>query len=176
MNDQRNLILAIVLSVLVLVAFQWIWPTPEPAPQQQPAAGADSGVPGGGAPSADQAPAGGGAPRPEGTAQAPAAGGGPQQPAAASRADQGGGGGFLPTPVSAPGVSPGGLHGPERSRAVEADPRVAIDTPRLTGSLNLKGARLDDLTLRGYTRTTASDSDFITLFSPAGAPRPARTG
>jgi YidC/Oxa1 family membrane protein insertase len=35
MNDQRNLILAIVLSVLILFGFQWIWPhfaPPPPAP------------------------------------------------------------------------------------------------------------------------------------------------
>jgi YidC/Oxa1 family membrane protein insertase len=35
MNDQRNLILAIILSVLILVGFQYLWPhTPAPASQQ----------------------------------------------------------------------------------------------------------------------------------------------
>ena len=59
-----------------------------------------------------------------------------------------------------------------RSRqAVLADsPRVRIDTPALSGSINLKGARIDDLVLKNYKETTAKSSPPIRLFSPSGAP------
>ena len=49
-------------------------------------------------------------------------------------------------------------------------PRVAIDTPRLKGSINLKGARIDDLVLVDYKETIAKDSQPIRLLSPAGSP------
>lgn len=56
-------------------------------------------------------------------------------------------------------------------RAVLAEsPRVAIDTPRLKGSINLKGARIDDLVLADYKETIAKDSQPIRLLSPAGSP------
>jgi YidC/Oxa1 family membrane protein insertase len=55
-------------------------------------------------------------------------------------------------------------------RLVLADsPRVRIDTPRLQGSINLKGARIDDLVLVNYKETVAKDSPPIRLLSPAGA-------
>ena len=59
-----------------------------------------------------------------------------------------------------------------RARAVvlAETPRLRIDTPRLQGSINLKGARVDDLTLTRYKETIAGNSPPIRLFSPAGAP------
>lgn len=59
-----------------------------------------------------------------------------------------------------------------RSRQVvlAETPRVAIETPALKGSINLKGARLDDLVLTRYKETVAKDSPPIRLFSPAGTP------
>ncbi len=59
-----------------------------------------------------------------------------------------------------------------RARAVvlAETPRLRIDTPRLQGSINLKGARVDDLTLTRYKETIADNSPPIRLFSPAGAP------
>ncbi|MCI5046643.1 MAG: membrane protein insertase YidC [Aquisalinus sp.] len=54
-----------------------------------------------------------------------------------------------------------------RSAALEAAPgRVQIETPSLTGSINLQGARFDDLRLKKYRETIDDDSDIITLFSP----------
>ncbi|WP_422345358.1 membrane protein insertase YidC [Parasphingorhabdus sp.] len=47
-------------------------------------------------------------------------------------------------------------------------PRVAIETPRLKGSINLKGARFDDLTLTDHTTELAKDSPPVRLFSPSG--------
>ena len=54
-----------------------------------------------------------------------------------------------------------------REQAVAASPRVAIDTPALSGSINLVGARFDDLKLRDYHETVDDKSPIITLFSPA---------
>ena len=46
--------------------------------------------------------------------------------------------------------------------------RVRIETPELSGSINLKGARIDDLRLTKYRETTAAGSPATTLLSPAG--------
>jgi len=58
----------------------------------------------------------------------------------------------------------------DRRVVLAESPRVAIDTPRLKGSINLKGARIDDLVLLDYKETVAKDSPPIRLLSPAGAP------
>jgi YidC/Oxa1 family membrane protein insertase len=57
-----------------------------------------------------------------------------------------------------------------RAEALALSPRVAIDTPRLAGSIALKGGRLDDLVLKDYKDTVAPDSPPVTLLSPAGGP------
>jgi YidC/Oxa1 family membrane protein insertase len=57
----------------------------------------------------------------------------------------------------------------DRKVVLAETPRVAIDTPRLKGSINLKGARIDDLVLLDYKETVAKDSPPIRLLSPAGA-------
>jgi YidC/Oxa1 family membrane protein insertase len=54
-----------------------------------------------------------------------------------------------------------------REQALARSPRVAIDTPALAGSINLAGARFDDLKLREYTETVDPESPTITLLSPA---------
>lgn len=57
-----------------------------------------------------------------------------------------------------------------REEALQASPRVAIDTPSVKGSINLKGARFDDLTLERYHVTADPHSPAITLLSPSGGP------
>ena len=47
-------------------------------------------------------------------------------------------------------------------------PRVAIRTADLEGSINLKGARIDDLTLTKYKETVDKNSPPIRLLSPRG--------
>ncbi|MDX0412711.1 membrane protein insertase YidC [Sinorhizobium medicae] len=54
-----------------------------------------------------------------------------------------------------------------RDQAIGKSARVAIDTPALSGSINLTGARFDDLKLKGYRETVDPKSPVITLFSPA---------
>ena len=44
--------------------------------------------------------------------------------------------------------------------------RVVIDTPSLKGSINLKGAILDDLVLLNYKETLEENSKYINLLSP----------
>lgn len=44
--------------------------------------------------------------------------------------------------------------------------RVTIDTPRLSGSINLRGGRFDDLELRDYRETLEGDSGNIQLLKP----------
>ncbi|TNJ40717.1 membrane protein insertase YidC [Phaeobacter sp. B1627] len=53
---------------------------------------------------------------------------------------------------------------------VEDAPRLSIDTPRIAGSISLKGGRIDDLQLKDYRETLDDDSPIVTLLSPAGQP------
>ena len=57
-----------------------------------------------------------------------------------------------------------------REAAIEATPRVAIETADLEGSINLVGGRIDDLKLKRYHETVDPNSPIITLLSPAGGP------
>lgn len=63
-----------------------------------------------------------------------------------------------------------GAAAPSEAAGGEAQPeagRVTIDTPTLTGSINLRGARFDDLKLKDYRVTIAKDSDIVTLLKPS---------
>src|SRR6266851_3203951 len=59
-----------------------------------------------------------------------------------------------------------------RQDALARSQRVAIDTPRLRGSIALTGARIDDLSLVQYRETTDPKSAAIELLSPSGSPQP----
>lgn len=59
-----------------------------------------------------------------------------------------------------------------RDDALAATDRVAIETGSLSGSINLTGARIDDLHLLRYNETTDPDSPTITLLSPLGSDMP----
>jgi YidC/Oxa1 family membrane protein insertase len=73
----------------------------------------------------------------------------------------------LPNPAADPTAdSPAALR--DRKVVLAESPRVRIDTPALKGSINLKGARIDDLVLTRYNETVAKNSPPIRLFSPAG--------
>ncbi|WP_018857703.1 membrane protein insertase YidC [Rhizobium sp. 42MFCr.1] len=51
--------------------------------------------------------------------------------------------------------------------ALAKNPRITIDTQALSGSINLVGARLDDLRLKRYHETVDDSSPIITLLSPS---------
>ena len=63
--------------------------------------------------------------------------------------------------------SPAPLLPMSRDEAVARMARVEIDTPSITGSVNLTGARLDDIRLKDYRETVDKTSPIITLFSPS---------
>ena len=56
----------------------------------------------------------------------------------------------------------------DRDSVLRETPRIAIETPTVRGSLNLKGARIDDLVLVKHKETIAKDSAPIRLLSPSG--------
>ncbi|MEO6582364.1 MAG: membrane protein insertase YidC, partial [Sphingomicrobium sp.] len=57
-----------------------------------------------------------------------------------------------------------------RATMLAAGPRVRIETPSLQGSINLTGARIDDLVLLRERQTIDKSSKPVRLLSPAGAP------
>ncbi len=121
-SEQRNFILAIVLSGLILfgwsaVASYW-FPTAKPAVTKV-----------------------------EGSKTAP-----------------------LPAPGSPPAVVKQAAK-QSHEQVIAASPRLPIRNVRVTGSLNLKGARIDDLVLSTYRETIAKNSPNVRLLSPQGAPQ-----
>ena len=143
-SENRNTILAIVLSLIVLLAWQYFVATPE-LERQQAAIEAQQQ-----ADAARQAATAGGA-----NPDAP-------QPSVSS-------GENAALPAQSGGQN--AVFG-NRELAVAASDRVVIDTPRLEGSINLTGARLDDLRLKDYHETVDRSSPTIALFSPKGSPQP----
>src|SRR5258708_19165120 len=70
---------------------------------------------------------------------------------------------------TAPGLAASAGAVKPRADVLAEAPRVSIDTPRLKGSINLVGARVDDLTLTNYHETIDPQSPPIVLLSPDGA-------
>jgi YidC/Oxa1 family membrane protein insertase len=77
-------------------------------------------------------------------------------------------------PVQQPSAQPSAPATPKATMSVAAalgsSQRVAIRTPSLSGSINLKGAQIDDLVLLEQRQTIAKNSRPVRLFSPLGAP------
>ena len=73
---------------------------------------------------------------------------------------------------SAPGApaAPGAAATETVGEALAVEQRVAIDTPSLGGSIDLKGGKIDDIILKDYRETIDPKSPNIRLFSPPGAP------
>jgi YidC/Oxa1 family membrane protein insertase len=81
----------------------------------------------------------------------------------------------LQKPATAPGSAPVASAVPSvqsRETALGATARVSISSPTLKGSINLKGARLDDLTLVKFRETLKKDSASIVLLAPSGTTKP----
>ena len=79
-------------------------------------------------------------------------------------------------PVATPGIAGApGINvraGTDRPTALAASKRVTITTPAISGSLNLTGARFDDITLMRHHEKVDPKSPNVVLFSPAAAPDP----
>ena len=56
-----------------------------------------------------------------------------------------------------------------RAQALQTSPRVSIDTPQLSGSISLTGAKLDDLYLKQYRDSAAPNAPPVELLRPLGA-------
>ncbi len=143
-DDNKNLYLAIALSILFIVGWNFFYGFPklhQPREAAQQAQVAASGAQPPGVTNVNPI-------APSGAATTPA--------------------GVATTPAS------------ERSRKdVLADsPRVALDTPSLVGSVNLRGGRIDDVSLKDYRETVEPNSPIIDLLSPSGSQHPfyAETG
>jgi YidC/Oxa1 family membrane protein insertase len=137
--EQRNLLIAIVLSVGILIAFQFGFERLRPPQPPGPPGGAPVTAP---------------------ATSGPATGSTPPAPAAASNPG-----------TNAPGAAPARA-AETRDAALAEQPRVKIDTPRLHGSIDLLGARLDDLTLANYHETVDPKSPEVVLLSPPGTQDP----
>jgi YidC/Oxa1 family membrane protein insertase len=151
MNDQKNTILAIALSAAVLIGWQYFVGMPQMEKQKQEAQQRQQQT---------QAPTPGTpgtAPTP-GTTPAPGTPGAPAQPTT--------------TAPQAPGQAPAPGQQATRQAALAASPRVAIDTPTISGSIALKGGRIDDISLVKYRETVNPKSDPIVLLAPSGSPHP----
>lgn len=147
MLDQKNTLLAIVLSALVLLVWQYFFGMPQIERQRQLAQ--------------QQAQ--------QQTQQAPNANTAPQGPSPQSPAQNT----APPAPAAqTPAAQPPAAQPLTREAALAASPRIAIETPRLKGSIALKGARIDDLALRAYRETVDPKSPAIVLLSPSGSPHP----
>ncbi len=153
MNDQRNLIVAIVLSVAIMFGFQFFFegPRQEAQKRQQQEMAEQARIAAETAKTAPSAPAG----TTTGTAILP------QTPSTA------GGSAMTPQLPGAPAATPTGATVP-----TAASPRLKIVTPRLNGSISLIGARIDQLALVDYHETVDDSSPQIVLFAPAGTEHP----
>ena len=119
MNEQKNLFLAIAISIAIIVFFQLLFPTPisEPIPNA------------------------------ENEVLAPA------------------------TSIDEPKQNTIEIIKPKED-VLAINERVTIQTPSLTGSINLQGAILDDLTLSNYKVSLDDNSENIDLLSPDGTSNP----
>jgi len=139
-NQQKNLLLAVVLSMAVLLAWQLFYAGPkmkqDQARQHAQEQQAPSTAPSSNAPAAES---GIKAPVPEGTV---------------------------------PGAAPETAPTETREEALQASPRLSIETPSLKGSINLKSGRIDDLVLVKYHETVDPTSPNVVLLSPTNSPHP----
>ncbi|MCB1432244.1 MAG: membrane protein insertase YidC, partial [Alphaproteobacteria bacterium] len=108
--ENKNFILAIVLSMLIIFGWQYFYAAPlqKKLEAQQPAT--------------------------QQTVETPATPGAPAQPA-----------GTVPGAAQSAAAS--------RDEALKTTPRLKIETPSVTGSINLQGAQFDDLHLVKYRET-----------------------
>lgn len=64
----------------------------------------------------------------------------------------------------------GGADGLSRDEALALAPgRVPIETPAITGSINLQGGRIDDLSLKNYRQSVDEGSPMVTVLNPKEA-------
>lgn len=79
------------------------------------------------------------------------------------------------TPAERAAARPGGIDTPAQAArqvdlatSLSAGGRVPIQAPRLNGSVNARGAQIDDVTLVDHRQSIARNSGPVRLFAPAG--------
>ncbi len=141
MENNRNFFITIALSVLILTLWQVFYMNPRIESQREAARIEAERV------EAEKKTAAPTATTPEGVAL----------PGAAA-----------PGAAGVPGAE--GSLALDRQSAIAATPRIQIDTPSLSGSINLKGGRIDDVRLKDYRLTVEKDSPTIELLNPSTLP------
>ena len=157
MIEQKNVMVAIVISIVILFGWQYFIEGPRIDKQQalieqqrleeearQQAAGGSPAVPG-----------------------SPAAPGATDAPQASPKT-----GSDLGPNLGAAGLSAGKTASETREAALAKAPRVRIQSDRIDGSISLIGGRVDDIVLRDYTEELDPESDKIILLHPVQVERP----
>jgi YidC/Oxa1 family membrane protein insertase len=74
----------------------------------------------------------------------------------------------VPLPQGNTALNPAGVAstGPNDGAPTSPAPRLRIESPRVEGSVNLRGARIDDLVLRDYRETIQPGSPNVRLLAP----------
>jgi YidC/Oxa1 family membrane protein insertase len=144
MTDQKNTLLAILLSAVVLIGWQYFFGLPQMEKQKQQAAQQQQ--------------------QQQQQQQTQTPGKQTDTPAAQP--------GSPATQPGAPTAPPPPSQVQTRETVLAAGPRIAIDTPVLKGSIPLKGGRIDDLSLTQYRETVDPNSPAVVLLSPAGTEHP----
>jgi YidC/Oxa1 family membrane protein insertase len=94
---------------------------------------------------------------------------------------------FLPHPAPAPALTASqaqaaagtpqaaaaaGAPGTSQAAPVASGPRLAIDAPKLEGSIGLTGAVFDDIVLKDYHETISKDSPLVQIMGRRGGDKP----
>ena len=145
--EQKNLLLAIILSAIIMVGFQWYNASQMPLENENtPAQKSSSNLP-------DL----------------------PIQSNPLPKKDAI----ITPSDTNLPGMSvpiPGSntvtTEASALRKALTQTPRLKIKSERITGSISLVGAKIDDLTLKNYRETIQPESDNISLLLPFGSAKP----
>ena len=145
--DQKNLLLAIILSAIIMVGFQWYNASQRPPKVEETIAQKSN-------------------------TNLPSL---PKSPDPANKQN------VIGTPSSSnvpgmsvpiPGINSVTAEAEALKKALTATPRLKIESKRVTGSISLVGARIDDLTLKNYRETIEPESNNISLLLPFGSTKP----
>ena len=141
-ENSRNLLLAVVLSMVVLLAWQMLYVTPKLEKEEELR-------------------------RQQQIEQTE------RQQATTPNAGEVGQG-ATPAPADSGAVSPSlpSAAGAPRDAVIARSERIKIDSPGISGSINLTGARIDDVVLKRHHVAADRSSPLVSLFSPAGSDKP----
>ncbi len=139
--EQKNLLLAIILSAIIMVGFQWYNASQRPPPVEEILTQkSKTNLPG-----------------------LPTS---PNPRTKSNKLDTAG----MSVPI--PGFNSVTAEAKAMKNALTATPRLTIESKRVTGSISLVGARIDDLTLKSYRETIQPESKNISLLLPFGTTNP----